>query len=299
VPGGTVVWTQTADAPLPGAGTLGLGPVAATPSGVVLVSDFKQGPGGEEPVGIIELSLTGAYAGSLGVPITAGNGGNPVEFLGSDPSNHVLFSYFGQGALSSEADAYEATLSGTYVKTVDEPFAPISATSIQFTGLEGDSAGHLAIHAYIQQGSFDFGKGPETGSLILRYDAAGSYLGSIPDRGGTGLSPGGDFYVLAPLQGTMNLGCGPVTAPSSPSTIFASLDFNGNCLWNKVLSSPLPSSWVVDAQSILLAVSSTSAVDLGGGPLPAGLTLARFDLSGKLAAGSARAPRAVPAGSLA
>jgi hypothetical protein len=125
----------------------------------------------------------------------------------------------------------------------------------------------------------------ETGKRVLRYDAAGTYLGSIPSPGRWQLAPSGEMYVVNGFQGTIDVGCGPVTGGAGPSTVLAKLDLNGACLWSKGFAAPAPAVFTLGGDgSLVLGFLHAGTIDLGGGPLPdlggQNLTVATLDLAG-------------------
>jgi hypothetical protein len=243
---------------------------------------------------IHQFGPSGVYVGSF-VADSGASGGDAPTFLAADPLGNLLYSYLrsGSGGFYS-ATATKRPPSGAGTKTVGGTYTDFSGFSVAFGNAGGDAAGHWLVE-YDDAASgcatcgFDFGSGIETGKRVLRYDAGGTYLGSIPSPGAWRLDPAGKLHVVKGFQGTTDMGCGPVTGGAGPSMVLATLDIDGNCLANKAFPAPAPDVYTLGGDgSILLGFLHTGAIDLGGGPLPdlggQNLTIARLDAAGNVLA---------------
>jgi hypothetical protein len=289
VAGGSIVWTAKRPGTL--AAYFTIGAVAAAPSGDVLVSDLLLG-GGTQLSRIHQFDLVGAYLGTAG----GSGGGSGISLpaaLATDPLGDVLYAY-GTSGVGGYQSLYVTRRppGGTGVVSIGGAGNTFSPWTMGVLGIGGDSAGRWLVGMHIGAGpscgatcGFDFGQGLELGDRLLRYDAAGAYLGSIPNPGNWRLAPTGDLYVVAGFQGSADAGCGPVSGGSGPSTLLSKLDQNGACLWSKAFPAPAPAVFTLGGDgSILFGFLHTGSIDLGGGPLPDGgaqnLTIATLDLAG-------------------
>ncbi len=113
---------------------------------------------------------------------------------------------------------------------------------------------------------------------------AGSF---VPDQTG-------GVYLYGPLASTVDFGCGPVSPASPASGYLARIDASSSCVYSRALPAAVSSVITDAAGGALLSLTSTTALDLGCGTLPAapgGSTLVtRLD-----AAGSCTFGRSLPA----
>lgn len=240
------------------------------------------------PLGV-NLGSSGGWAGSSGL--------QPPLGIATDPLDHVLFAYSvsATGGFSS-GSAAERTLNGQSVQGVSHSWSAFNGSKFYPGTPIGDSAGRLAITASIAPAcsicfppdpGIDFGNGPETGDLLLRYDAAGNYLGSIPSAGAVGpADAAGNRYVQGSFQGTTDVGCGPLVGGPGSTSYLSKRDFDGTCLWSKTFPTGAWTYVVGADQNLELVFLHSGAIDLGAGPTPDGgaqnLTIARLDLAGNL-----------------
>jgi hypothetical protein len=136
--------------------------------------------------------------------------------------------------------------------------------------------------------TLDIGCGPvanvnKLSYLVAHLDATGSCvwqkLFTSPDFDSMGLSLTsdglGDFLVSGAFSGTIDLGGGPVTAPSGGGALLAKLDPTGAFAWIKTPSSPYFRVAGGPSGDVFVA-SNTQGFDLGTGPL---LTVQGFVLA--------------------
>ncbi|APR86575.1 Hypothetical protein A7982_11924 [Minicystis rosea] len=220
-------------------------------------------------------------------------------YLGIDPLGNALYTVNSSGAGGNQRrSAIRRPPDGVGIKTIGGDYLDYVGWDVQFGNAGGDDAGHWLVqydqsaYAPLSCGTgcgFDFGNGIETGSRILRYDASGNYLGSIPSPGTWRLDPAGKLHVIKDFTGTTDLGCGTLTGGSGASFALASLDLDGMCIANKAFSAPKPKAVTLAGDgSILLGIQHTGSIDLGSGPLPdlggQNLTIAKLDLDGNVLA---------------
>ena len=285
------MWSGLIHAPI--AYSLRLGPVSGAPLGDVYVGHARSF-GGDKSSSIAHYGPTGAFTESINV-VDIGSGINPPTFVGTDPLGNLLYSYFQDAFNQVTTAAVKYPPGGAGSKSVAAYWlwTTLSQAYLHFGVQGGDSAGNWLMEASILSSQcsggyegcgIDFGNGVETGKRVLRYDAGGNYLGSIPSPGSFRVAPSGGLYVANGFEGTTDVGCGPVVG-SGPSTVLAKLDIDGVCQWSKALFAPAPAAFTVGGDgSILLAFRHTGSIDLGGGPLPdfgaENLTIAGFDSGG-------------------
>ena len=133
--------------------------------------------------------------------------------------------------------------------------------------------------------SFDFGGGPLTlsprgdNTLLARFDAAGRHLWSrrvdsleagapgIHFAGGRpALGAAGEAYAFGSFGGTIDLGCGALTAASaSGGTFVASFDGAGRCAWARQFSPFGTAITVLPAGNVLLSGTLEGEADFGTG----------------------------------
>jgi hypothetical protein len=127
---------------------------------------------------------------------------------------------------------------------------------------------------------FDLGCGPIAGSgafYVGRVDAAGQCLWS---RAIAGVATGNGHLIALPpavdgsivlvesgFNGTLDLGCGPMTSAPSGSSFAAKLDASGACVWSKSFDVLKLSPSLFPSGDLLLSTLFTGTIALGGGPL--------------------------------
>jgi hypothetical protein len=268
--------------------------VTSAPDGDVFVGyGHHLGGGGEKGI-ISRFAADGTSLGNSGLWSNGSNVSGP-SFLGSDPLGRLLYIYGIGGSGNQYVAAVVATPEGAVLKRVEQFRSLDGFPRLGLGRVEGDAAGRVLMAAQVlvdpgwPDPGIDFGAGLEAGDLLLRYDAAGAYLGSVPSPGEWRGDGTGSVYALQRLQGTLDVGCGPLTS-AAPGTVLAKRSFDGACLWSKAIPAPQPvyhRGFSVGAdQRPLLALVTTGPLDLGSGPLPDGgaqnLTLARWDAQGNL-----------------
>ncbi|MEP7122716.1 MAG: hypothetical protein ABJE95_17460 [Byssovorax sp.] len=144
---------------------------------------------------------------------------------------------------------------------------------------------------------FDLGCGPIAGAgphYVARLDAAGSCLWSHAITGssnpagsleGVGSAADGSVTVLDwSFTGTLDIGCGPMTAAPGGSSFAARLDASGACVWSKSFPVQRLYASLFPSGDLLLSASFTGTLDFGGAPLTSvgdrDLAVARLDPSG-------------------
>ena len=276
-----------------------VGPAVTSPSGDVSLSD-PTGRGGTQSFRVHQFSPAGVHVGSF-VGWSASSGANRPTYLGIDPLDNTLYTVNSSGAADfQERRAIRRPPDGVGTQTIGGTYLGIVGWDVRFGNAGGDAAGHWLVQfdattnsSFPSCGSagcgFDFGSGVETGSRVLRFDAAGTYLGSIPSPGTWRLDPAGKLHVIKGFTGTTDLGCGPLTGGSGASFALAKLDLDGMCLASKAFSAPEPTTFTLAGDgSILLGIVHTGTIDLGGGALPdlggKNLTIAKLDLDGNVLA---------------
>jgi hypothetical protein len=272
-----------------------LGTITGAPSGDLYVSDLLE-TGGPQTSTVKHLDPSGVVLGVVGSDANSSGVETPAV-LTTDPLNDVLFSYYSSttGGNDQTTTATKATPTGTVLKQVSATWGITTGTGLRVSTMGGDSAGDLLIDADVEPApgevdpvGIDFGMGPELGHLVLRYDAAETYLGSIPSPGTWASDAEGNLYVVQTFQGMTDIGCGPVMSGASSSLLLARLDFGGNCVWSEALQAGMPSAFVVGVDgSIDLAFAYSGKIDLGAGPMTSApgaesLAVGKLDLQGNL-----------------
>lgn len=158
-----------------------------------------------------------------------------------------------------------------------------------------DAEGNVIL-AGTFEGAVDFGDSVRGAGgqdvYLLKLDPAGNTLwsrsfGDISPQEATGVAvgPGGDVLVAGWVNGTIDLGGGPLQAPSG--AFVAKFDATGAHVWSKLLDDAnlMPGDVAVDgAGDVLFAGQSLATVDIGTGPVPlAGFSsafVAKLDPSG-------------------
>jgi hypothetical protein len=148
-------------------------------------------------------------------------------------------------------------------------------------------------------GSIDFGGGLLTShgdagvgydAFIARFNSAGAYQwahsfgnGAAVSAGGAAVSLTGNVVVGGAFQGSVNLGCGVLTAVGSVDLFLASFSSSGGCIWSERFGSSGQSqnmsTVAVDGSGNALIAGQGNSVDFGGGA-GTGFYLAKFDPSG-------------------
>jgi hypothetical protein len=135
------------------------------------------------------------------------------------------------------------------------------------------------------QGALDLGCGALPaggGQFVAVLDAAGVCLFSeaIPATKLTAeVLDSGELLISAPLTGTVDLGCGPLTA--SGGALLALLGPTTPCVWSRAVAAPAVSVFPLSSGELALTASNAGTVDLGTGTLPAAgtrdLVVAKLD----------------------
>jgi hypothetical protein len=126
--------------------------------------------------------------------------------------------------------------------------------------------------------------------FIASFDSSGSYRwaksfgnGSI-STGSIGFDNTGNEIMSAFLfeGGTADLGCGSVTATGADAVLLIKLDSSGHCVWNNSFASAQIDSVVADSHGNIFigGEADDGTVDFGGGTLPGGFFIVKFDPSG-------------------
>ncbi|MEP7126766.1 MAG: hypothetical protein ABJE95_37900 [Byssovorax sp.] len=270
------------------------GGIATTLGGDIILGELTVG-GGPQKVTIHHFNPLGVHVGSF-LDAVGFSGLQPPLAIFTDPLDHIATArvIFGFGGNSS-SNATLRTLSGGPYRSVSASWTATSGSKAYFGPPVGDTSGRMVISAQISPAcgicgpvpdpGVDFGNGPETGDLLLRYSAAGTYLGSLPNPGTSTTDATGDRYEEGKFQGSIDVGCGVLTGGPGLTTYLSRRDFNGGCIWSKTL--PAGASAQVGAdQNLELLFNTTGSIDLGAGPTPdfggQNLTIARLDLGGNL-----------------
>lgn len=126
-----------------------------------------------------------------------------------------------------------------------------------------DGDRNLVITGSHERGSIDLGGGPLTtdDGFVARFDDQGDYLwhrdfGAPGSRGfGVAYTPTGEIVVTAFVEGTVDLGGGPLT-PDTGSTLLAKLDGDGEHVWSQRLG--------VGGYPYALAIDGAGRITVGG-----------------------------------
>ncbi len=198
------------------------------------------------------------------------------------------------GACKLEAPDADAGPSGTLQWALN-----FGVTGFTYpTAIARDPAnGDIAVTGYFW-GTTDFGGGPLTsvaptdgsGSdvFVARFDKDGGYKwagawgnGSNFAANAVAVGPAGEMVFAGLLRtGSVDFGCGTLTAAGSPTMFVAKLAKSGACVWSKGFGPANVTTASLDgAGNIVLAGASPGGVDFGGGPLP-GFYLAKLAPSG-------------------
>ncbi len=105
---------------------------------------------------------------------------------------------------------------------------------------------------------------------VVRLDATGisTYSLSLSQSSSIAADQKGGVYSFGHLDTTVDLGCGALVPTAPSSGYIARLDPSWSCVYSRVL--PVPVSVLADEDGgAILSVTSTSALDLGCGALPA------------------------------
>jgi hypothetical protein len=153
----------------------------------------------------------------------------------------------------------------------------------------GGNSGDLFLGGLVQPGE-DLGCSPLNSpgaSYLARLGANGQCLWSRLSQGMIPVGPttNGDLVLTnANFQGTVDLGCGPITSGVNGSTLLARFDASGACVWNKTIDVPGLNAWLFPDGEMLVGLDFAGTVDLGGGPLTSvgviDVAIARLDSSG-------------------
>jgi len=197
------------------------------------------------------------------------------------------------GACSlQESDAGDAGPSGTLQWALN---FGVSGYTYPTTVARDLANGDIVVTGYFW-GTTDFGGGPLTsvaaddGSdvFLTRFDKDGTYRwagawgnGSNLVANAVAVGPSGEMVFAGLLRtGSVDFGCGPLTAAGSPNLFVAKLAKTGACVWSKGFGPANVNTISVDGVgNIVLAGASPGGVDFGGGPL-SGFYLAKLAASG-------------------
>lgn len=127
---------------------------------------------------------------------------------------------------------------------------------------------------------------PSTCAINDRVAADGRWLRRVgaADASQIGVSEAGNITLVARVRGAIRLDCVDLPALGEEDLLLASFTEEGDVRWAKRLGGAAIDSFQsgVDADGNLYLVASSphGQLDLGGGPLPAGIVLASFDENG-------------------
>lgn len=274
-----------------GAGAVvGMDQFAAPPQGD-MDTDVFLGPVYLGPHNDLVLSFTFSCEGTDAPPPDMCPEGALEMFGAADQPSVDWPSY---GYLSSESDALGDvffSLGGTLERagtlgtswsapTVAGAFVPDQTGGVYLTGLLG--------------GTIDFGCGPVSptspdSGYLARIDASSACVFShaLPaDIPAIVDESGGVILAVTITGGAMDLGCGPLGAPSGESTLVTRLDASGSCVFGRSFAAPtsLTAMPAPNGLTVVYGFVGPTAVDLGNGPLaPLGsedMLLAELDASG-------------------
>lgn len=157
--------------------------------------------------------------------------------------------------------------------------------------------GGVAMTIFVQA-PIDFGGGMlpnANGTYLVRYGAGGEYVFAKPSAGVVAEAPDGGFIMAGGIDGTIDLGGGPLTAgqPAHPDAVLAKLDDKGGFVFARVfgdtVANPLPSQADQSFGNVVVAADGrifvTGAIagdtSLDGIALKApGMIFAAFDATG-------------------
>jgi hypothetical protein len=234
-----------------------------THASATLQGTLSMGPDVFPQVGCRSSSIDGDAAGNTFLAIAWNATGIP-SYLATSPD--AVEKHDDTGALSWE------------LPPPPQPMPPLQE-GVTATTVATDGVGGVYLAA---MGKLDFGCGSFADPFLMRFDPSGACvwslataslatanLGEGPFFGGRLLpTEGGQIYVTASFQGTVDLGCGPMVGASGGSTYVAKLDTCGACLWSRSFASPTLDVELFPGGDLLLSASYAGALDLGGGPLP-------------------------------
>lgn len=286
---GTVAWTKA----LP-AGVTALS-IAASGSGVYVSGsftgtvDFGGGPLTGPAAFVVKLDAVGGHVWSRpfvvnGAPSLIATVGGDVAIAGAITSGSVDL---GGGSVSGSM--FVARLAGATGAHVWSR-AP-AAGRMNAHDMKGDAAGNIVLAGELNS-SVDWGGGVDTSAGIsdvyavkLGPSGAAAWTKRVGDERrqaayGVAMGPAGEVYLTGGMAGTLDFGAGPIVAtnPTVPvlvTTFVAKLSPGGAGVWAKVYSTAgeresYGNSIASDAMgNVVVAGTTQSALDFGGGPLPA------------------------------
>jgi hypothetical protein len=177
---------------------------------------------------------------------------------------------------------------GQHVWTTQIPVADV--TGAQPWQMAADEGGGVFVSAQTPLMPSDLGCGPLPSSTpyLARLDENGACVFSraVPL---SSLVPThrGDVYLTGAFQGTIDLGCGPMTsAPGATSSFVAQVLPDGTCGWSRGVAVSTMGAWAFPGGGVLVAASYGGTIDLGGGPMTSAgaedTAVARYDGEGAL-----------------
>jgi hypothetical protein len=287
-PGGTLTWSQR----LGGAGYQAGRAITVDGAGNALVAGYTAGAvdlgngqlQGAGPMNLFVLKLDpdghAAWSELLGDGASTQLGGMAVDRAGNVLLTGALTGDvdLGGGALghAGGADLFVAKLDPSGKHLWSRRFG--DADQQKGAGVAADADGNVLV-AGSAAGMLDLGHGPEAGAggpdvLVLALDPDGQLLWGVR-RGGAdveeavaiAVNAAGDALVAGAMQGTIDLGAGPV-----PGRAFvAKLDRTGQVRWAKGLGEK-GQQWIRGIADdgvggVVIAGSFSYAVDAGNGPM--------------------------------
>jgi hypothetical protein len=267
---------------------------------VVLPFNDNDGLGGDMPAGVAldEIDPTGALVGDWGPMSTA----ESTSLVGAQiwgARQWVVGAFFQQFGPQEWMCA-----SSTTGFTVQVP--AIDGGCVQMGSVSGDAAGDTFAwfsRVHCPGGGWTFPwEQTESAPFLVKFDPTGTYIWSYPGGGaltgdGTGgvyitggstvvrLSAsgqllwskavsgsvlpagGGSAFVTGSFQGTVDLGCGPMSSGAGTSSFVAEVDPSGACVWSRAFATGGMGVVLYPSGDLLLSTTFSGTLDFGSGPL--------------------------------
>jgi hypothetical protein len=187
--------------------------------------------------------------GSPGVPPPS-----PPLYATSNAAGDLLIA----GVNGADLRRIDAANNTVYIRNLD------TGTSVQ-----AGAAGDAYLRGAIPLG-LDLGCGPVVGPgyLAARLGPTGQCVWSRAVPAWGTFLVGAHDYLKGTFQGTIDLGCGPMTSPVADTPYIAAVDAAGACVWSRSLGSFHAS--LLPSGDLLVTGPFAGTVDVGCGPVTSG-----------------------------
>ncbi len=284
--GGAVAWTHTFKAPAsaPATESFQLGAMVAGPQGHVGIgASVASSTMCTCPGLVLDASgVEGASPPSQGVP--SGACAASITPAGFGRTDGLLYGFEHQTSKAT-GPATSGFLGEKANVSIDGTVT--AGPVVQSKLLGADAAGDLFAQVTVTPpgATADFGMGPVSGTVMLRYDPSGALVtDTLPVATGSfAVGALGHLFYATQVTSAVDQGCGIVGAAGAARTIVTKRDAAGACVWSRAL--PAGAVMSIDpSENVLLAATFAGSADFGGGPLVAAgtsdLGLGKLDASG-------------------